>query len=290
MRFLLAENDLKVSDIDLIGFHGHTIWHDPGKGITHQIGDGKLLSSLTGVSVIDDFRGQDVAADGQGAPLSPLFHAVLARDLEKPLAVLNLGGIANLTWIGPASSTGGDERILAFDTGPGNAPIDDWTHRSTGKRFDEDGALAGAGRADKAVIDAILEQPFFHQPPPKSLDRHTLELAGLDSLSPADGAATLTQLTAVAVAKARRFLPAAPRRWLVAGGGRHNGVLMEALAAALDAPVETVEAVGWNGDVLEAQAFAYLAVRSYHGLPLSLPETTGVAEPTTGGTFHKSPD
>ena len=290
VRFLLAENDMTVSDIDLIGFHGHTIWHNPGEGITHQIGDGDLLSSLTGISVVDDFRSQDVAAGGQGAPLAPLFHAVLARDLEKPLAVVNLGGIANLTWIGPSSSAGGDEEILAFDTGPGNAPIDDWTLRLTGKGFDEDGALARAGTADEAIIDAILDLPFFHQPPPKSLDRHTLELAGLDSLSPADGAATLTHLTAAAVARARRFLPAVPRRWLVAGGGRHNGALMEALAAALDAPVETVEAVGWNGDVLEAQAFAYLAVRSRYGLPLSLPGTTGVAQPTTGGTFHKAPD
>ena len=290
VRFLLAENGMTASDIDLIGFHGHTIWHDPGEGITRQIGDGELLSSLTGISVVDDFRSQDVAAGGQGAPLAPLFHAVLARDLEKPLAIVNLGGIANLTWIGPASSAGEDERILAFDTGPGNAPIDDWTFRLTGKGFDEDGALARAGTADEAIIDAILDHPFFRQPPPKSLDRHTFDLAGLDSLSPADGAATLTNLTAAAVARARVFLPAAPRRWLVAGGGRHNGALMEALASALDASVETVEAVGWDGDVLEAQAFAYLAVRSRHGLPLSLPETTGVARPTTGGTFHKAPD
>ncbi len=290
VRFLLAENDMTASDIDLIGFHGHTIWHNPGAGITRQIGDGELLSSLTGISVIDDFRGQDVAAGGQGAPLAPLFHAVLARDLEKPLAVVNLGGIANITWIGPASAAGEDERILAFDTGPGNAPIDDWTFRLTGKSFDEDGALARAGKADEAIIDAILDHSFFRQPPPKSLDRHTIELAGLDSLSPADGAATLTKLTAAAVGKARRFLPASPRRWLVAGGGRHNGALMEALVAALDAPVETVEAVGWNGDVLEAQAFAYLAARSRYGLPLSLPGTTGVAQPTTGGTFHKTPD
>lgn len=290
VRFLLAENEMTASDINLIGFHGHTIWHDPGEGITHQIGDGELLSSLTGISVVDDFRSQDVAAGGQGAPLAPLFHAVLARDLEKPLAIVNLGGIANLTWIGPASSAGGEERILAFDTGPGNALIDDWTFRLTGKGFDEDGALARAGTADEAVINAIFDHPFFDQPPPKSLDRHTLELAGLDSLSPADGAATLTHFTAAAVARARRFLPAVPRRWLVAGGGRHNGALMEALAAALDAPVETVEAVGWNGDVLEAQAFAYLAVCSRYGLPMSLPGTTGVAQPTTGGTFHKAPD
>ena len=290
VRFLLAENDMTASDIDLIGFHGHTTAHRPGEGVTRQVGDGELLASLTGISVVDDFRCQDVAAGGQGAPLAPLFHAVLAGDLEKPLAILNLGGIANLTWIGPASSAGEAERILAFDTGPGNALIDDWTFRLTGRGFDEDGALARAGKADEAVIAAVLNHPFIDQPPPKSLDRHTFGLGGLDSLSPADGAATLTKLTAAAVAKAQRFLPAPPGRWLLAGGGRHNGALMEALAAALDGPVETVETVGWNGDALEAQAFAYLAVRSRYGLPLSLPETTGVARPTTGGTFHKAPD
>ena len=269
VRFLLAENDMTASDIDLIGFHGHTTAHRPGEGVTRQVGDGELLASLTGISVVDDFRCQDVAAGGQGAPLAPLFHAVLAGDLEKPLAILNLGGIANLTWIGPASSAGEAERILAFDTGPGNALIDDWTFRLTGRGFDEDGALARAGKADEAVIAAVLDHPFIDQPPPKSLDRHTFGLGGLDSLSPADGAATLTKLTAAAVAKAQRFLPAPPGRWLVAGGGRHNGALMEALAAALDGPVETVETVGWNGDALEAQAFAYLAVRSRYGLPLS---------------------
>ncbi len=290
VRFLLAENDMTASDIDLIGFHGHTIWHSPGEGITRQVGDGEHLSTLTKISVIDEFRSQDVAAGGQGAPLAPLFHAVMARDLEKPLAIVNLGGVANITWIGSASSDGGDERILAFDTGPGNAPIDDWIFSQTGKSFDEDGALASAGTADEAIIDAILDHPFYRQLPPKSLDRHTFDLAGLDSLSPADGAATLTKLTAASVARARQFLPEVPRRWLVAGGGRHNGSLMEALSTALGAPVETVESVGWNGDVLEAQAFAYLAVRSRYGLPLSLPETTGVAKPTTGGTFHKAPD
>ena len=290
VRFLLSENDMTASDVDLIGFHGHTIEHSPSEGITRQAGDGELLASMTGISVIDDFRSQDVAAGGQGAPLAPLFHAVLARELEKPLAIVNLGGIANLTWIGPASSASKDERILAFDTGPGNALIDDWTLRLTGKSFDEDGALAREGKADEAVVAAILDHPFFDQPPPKSLDRHTFALEGLDPLSPADGAATLTHLTAAAVAKAQQFLPEPPRRWLVAGGGRHNGALMEALAVALDASVETVESVGWDGDVLEAQAFAYLAVRSHYGLPLSLPETTGVARPTTGGTFHKVPD
>jgi anhydro-N-acetylmuramic acid kinase len=287
VRFVLAENDMTASDIDLVGFHGHTIWHSPGEGITRQIGDGELLSSLTEISVIDDFRGQDVAAGGQGAPLAPLFHTVLARDLEKPLAIVNFGGVANITWIGPASSPGDDERIIAFDTGPGIAPIDDWIFRQTGKRFDEDGALARAGTPDEVIIDAIFDHPFFRQSPPKSLDRHTFDLAALDSHSPADGAATLTKLTAACVARARQYLPAPPRRWLVTGGGRHNGALMEALAAAVGAPVDPVESVGWNGDVLEAQAFAYLAVRSRYGLPLSLPETTGVAQPTTGGTFHK---
>ena len=202
--------------------------------------------------------------------------------MEKPVCVLNIGGIANLTWIG-------DDALLAFDTGPGNALLDDWTLRHTGQPFDRDGALAAAGTVEPSAVAAYLAHPFFDRAPPKSLDRLDFDLAPAASLAPADGAATLAAVTCEAVAGAVRHLPEAPRRWLVSGGGRHNPVLMRGLAAALPAPVAAVEAVGWNGDAVEAQAFAFLAVRSLAGLALSLPTTTGVARPTPGGRLFRAP-
>ncbi len=279
---LLAANGLRAADIDVVGFHGHTVRHDPAKGITTQIGDGALLAEITGIPVVDDFRGRDVAAGGEGAPLAPLFHVALAAGLEKPLAVLNLGGVANLTWIGDGDPT-------AFDTGPGNALIDDWMRRTTGQAMDDGGRLAASGRVDAEILAALLDHPYFQRPPPKSLDRDDFTLDAVAGLAPADGAATLVQFTAGAVARAREFLPQPPGRWLVGGGGRHNDALMAALVAALGVPVEPVEAAGWRGDALEAQAFAFLAVRSVHGLALSLPTTTGVPRPVTGGTLHKAP-
>jgi anhydro-N-acetylmuramic acid kinase len=272
--------------IDLVGFHGHTILHRPAERRTWQIGDGALLARLVGIEVVGDFRSADVAAGGEGAPLAPLYHAALAAPLAKPLAVLNIGGVANVTWIGETGSSEGGE-VIAFDTGPGNALIDDWVRRTTGAAADLDGALARAGRASQRHVARFLDHPFFARLPPKSLDRDDFRDAAPDGLSPADGAATLTEMTAAAVAASLRHLPVAPREWLVCGGGRHNPALMEALARQLAAPVRPVEAVGWDGDALEAQAFAYLAVRSVLGLPLSLPSTTGVPRPTRGGRlFH----
>ena len=266
---------------DVIGFHGHTVLHRPAEGLTRQIGDGALLAAETGVPVVNDFRSADVAAGGEGAPFAPLFHAALAGDLEKPLAVLNVGGVANVTWIGP------DGAILAFDTGPGNALIDDWMLATTGRRFDEGGALAAAGTVDGAVLADLLDHPYFLKPPPKSLDRGDFTGDAVAGLSPADGAATLSAFTAAAAAT--DFLPEKPGRWLVCGGGRHNRTLMAMLQDAVGAPVDAVEAVGWQGDSLEAQAFAFLAVRSLIGLPLSLPTTTGVREPMTGGVVTRPP-
>jgi anhydro-N-acetylmuramic acid kinase len=263
---------------DLVGFHGHTILHRPAERRTWQIGDGALLARLLGHAVVADFRSADVAAGGEGAPLAPLFHAALAAPLQKPLAILNIGGVANVTWIGE-----GPEAVLAFDTGPGNAPIDDWVRRQTGAAADIDGVLAHAGQVSAAHVERFLAHPFFARRPPKSLDRDDFRDAMPSGLAPADGAATLTEMTAVAVAAARRHFPAPARQWLVCGGGRHNPALMAGLARRLEAPVRPVEAVQWDGDALEAQAFAYLAVRSVRGLPLSLPATTGVPQPTTGG-------
>ncbi len=284
VRELLAQADMAPAEVRVVGFHGHTLWHRPEAGRTRQIGDGALLAAETGIDVVCDFRARDLAEGGQGAPLAPLYHAALAAGLAKPLAVLNLGGVANLTWIGP---DGGE--ILAFDTGPGNALLDDWAARHTGRPLDADGALARAGRVDEAALAALLDHPYFDRPPPKSLDRDAFDPAPVEGLSPADGAATLTAFSAAAVARALDRLPVPPRRWLVTGGGRHNPALMAALAARLEAPVAPVEAVGWDGDALEAQAFAYLALRSLEGLALSLPGTTGVARPMPGGVVHRAP-
>jgi anhydro-N-acetylmuramic acid kinase len=278
---LLAQAGLSPEQVAVVGFHGHTILHRPREHRTWQIGDGALLARRVGIDVVCDFRSADVAAGGQGAPLVPLYHAALAAELDRPLAVLNLGGVGNVTWLG------GDDAVVAFDTGPGNALIDDWMLRHTGRPCDLAGALAARGQVDRAILEASLADPWFALPPPKSLDRLDFTLERVERLNPEDGAATLTEFTAAAVAAAVRHLPAPPRRWLVTGGGRHNRTMMAALARRLAAPVEAVENVGWRGDALEAEAFAYLAVRSRSGLPLSLPSTTGVPAPQIGGRYYR---
>ena len=263
---------------DLLGFHGQTILHDPARGRTWQIGDPALLARQTGVAVAYDFRSRDVAAGGQGAPLAPVYHAALARELEKPVAVLNIGGVANVTWIG-------EGRVVAFDTGPGNGPLDDWVERHTGRRFDLNGWLARDGVVDEAVLGRLMGHPYFARPAPKSLDRlefsQAIAESGLEALSVSDGAATLVAFTVAAVAAAQ--LPEPPRRWLVCGGGRRNPVMMDALQERLGVDVAPVEEVGRDGDALEAQCFGFLAGRVAAGLPLSFPETTGVPRPMPGG-------
>ena len=267
-----------MDGVTLVGLHGQTILHDPAAGRTVQIGCGVTLAGLLGVPVVDQFRRADVAAGGQGAPLVPAFHAALAGSLG-PVAVLNVGGVANVTFAG-------DGPLLAFDTGPGGALMDDWAGRHTGASYDRNGALAAAGQVQADRLAALMSHPYFDRPPPKSLDRHAFSLAPVEGLSPADGAATLLAFTVAAVVRAAAY--ATPRRWLVCGGGRHNGALMAALRAVLPR-VDPVEEVGWDGDALEAQAFAFLAVRSLYGLPLSWPSTTGVPAPQNGGTLHLAP-
>jgi anhydro-N-acetylmuramic acid kinase len=276
-----------AADAALIGFHGHTILHEPQKRRTWQIGDGALLARLTGTEIVADFRSADVASGGEGAPLAPLYHAALAAPLDKPLAVLNLGGVANVTWLGLGADDNPDD-ILAFDTGPGNAMLDDWVRRHTGQACDRDGALAGAGGASAAHVARFLAAPYFARRPPKSLDRDAFRDFMPDGLTPADGAATLVEMTVAAIAAARAHFPAPAREFLVTGGGRRNPVLMAALARRLAVPVRPVEAAGWDGDALEAQAFAYLAVRSVLGLPLSLPSTTGAPRPVCGGRLFRA--
>jgi anhydro-N-acetylmuramic acid kinase len=279
---LLAESGTEAAKVALIGFHGHTVFHAPAERRTVQIGEGALLAELTRIAVVNDFRSADVAAGGEGAPLAPVFHRAVAAPLEKPIAVLNVGGVANVTWIGRR----GD--LLAFDTGPGNALIDDWALAHTGQPVDEGGRLAAAGRVEERLLAALMADAYFARRPPKSLDRNHFRKAAarLAALGPEDGAATLTHFTAAAVAAALAHLPEPPRRWIVTGGGRRNPALMAAFAARLGKPVDPIEAIGWDGDAIEAQAFAYMAVRSRKGLPISFPETTGAPRPMTGGRFH----
>ena len=276
-----------AGQIDLIGFHGQTIWHHPEQRQTIQLGDGARLAQLTQIPVINDFRRNDVEAGGHGAPLVPLYHRALAAKLPKPVAILNIGGVSNITWIGGDA----DAEIMAFDTGPGNALIDDWILQHTGDAYDEYGLIAAQGQVDGDIVERVLAQDFFQRPPPKSLDRDAFRQSVLDLLGPAtstaDGAATLTVITARAVVAALRFLPSRPQHLYVTGGGRLNNTLMRSIRDLTGLPVSPVDDLGWSGDGLEAEAFAYLAVRSQLGLPLSVPGTTGVPVAMTGGRLHR---
>ncbi|MGE4482905.1 anhydro-N-acetylmuramic acid kinase [Acidocella sp.] len=282
---LTREHALAVAmlgrNADIIGFHGQTILHAPEARRTWQIGDPALLARLTHLPVIYDFRSADMAAGGQAAPLVPLFHAALAKSLEKPLLIVNIGGVANATWLGP------EGEILACDTGPGNGPLDDLAQKHLGQPYDKDGALASSGQACSTRLEQLLAHPFFRLPAPKSLDRlsfSTLIAQATENLPPEVAAATLAAFICAAIAQAPWPLP--PKQVLVTGGGRHNKALMHGLTMQFAGPVRPVEAVGWNGDALEAQCFAFLAVRSWRGLPLSLPTTTGVPTPQTGGRLY----
>ena len=267
-----------VGPVDVVGMHGQTILHRPERRFTRQLGDGALAARTLGTTVVNRFRHADVAAGGQGAPLVPVFHRALLGPIPHPTAILNLGGVANVTYVDGAT-------LLAFDTGPASALLDDWMRQRTGAPFDADGATAAAGHIDEAIVNAMLAHPYFDQKPPKSLDRNAFSLTPITALSVEDGAATLAAFTTRSIARALDHLPKPPSRWLVAGGGRHNHSLMSGLRTALG-HVDPVESIGWNGDALEAQAFAFLAVRSLRGLPLSYPGTTGVPHPMPGGVIH----
>jgi anhydro-N-acetylmuramic acid kinase len=283
---VLEKSGLQAGDIHLVGFHGQTVLHRPptesGNGRTLQIGNGQALSESLGIDVVSDFRSADMEAGGQGAPLVPLYHKALVEkaELEGPIAVLNLGGVANVTWID------GDKDPISFDTGPANALVDTWCMMRIGRGFDANGELAAAGRIDADALTALMDHPFFEQKPPKSLDRWDFNIDPVKALGDADGAATLTAFTARSVAGALDSL-GQPARLLVTGGGRHNPVMMRMLAAALGIGPEPVEAVGWRGDLLEAEAFAWLAARVEAGLPTSLPSTTGAKKPVCGGTVSR---
>lgn len=283
-RFL-AENGIAPGAVDIIGFHGQTILHQPDRQRTVQIGRGDQLAALTGIDVVNDFRSADVAAGGEGAPFAPLYHRALAQSVsgEGPLAILNLGGVGNVTWLGEGDS------ILAFDTGPANGLIDDWVLELGAGAMDMDGALAAKGAVDPAALADMLDSPFFAVKPPKSLDRLDFARDRVAGMSLEDGAATLTAFTAACVERALVHLPLPPAQWIVCGGGRKNPTLMGMLAERLPGTVKPAEDAGWRGDDLEAEAFAYLAVRSLKGLPLSVPGTTGVPKPMTGGRHNPAP-
>jgi anhydro-N-acetylmuramic acid kinase len=282
----LGANDLQAGSVAAVGFHGQTLLHRPERGLTLQIGDGAALAARLGIPVVYDFRAADVAAGGQGAPLAPIYHRALTRrlGLAPPIAVLNIGGVANVTYID-------GEDLIACDTGPGNALLDDFLRLRTGRPLDTDGRAAAAGAINAATIERLLAHPFFALPPPKSLDRNDFRgLVGdtLDGIGIEDGAATLTALTAAAVARIVPQLPRRPVTWIAAGGGARNPTLMRMLAERLKpARIETAHEVGWSIDSLEAQAFAYLAVRSLRGLPITFPGTTGAPRPLSGGVLAK---
>jgi anhydro-N-acetylmuramic acid kinase len=277
-----AVNKIDRSAVDIVGFHGQTVLHRPQAGLTVQIGDGGALADRLGLPVAYDFRAADVAAGGQGAPLVPVFHRAIAATIERPrpLVVLNLGGVANITFLSDHADP------LACDTGPGNALIDDFMRSRTGHAYDDNGDAAALGRVDQAFVARVLADSFFAAPMPKSLDRNAFAFAnlGLQEFSLADGAATLAALTAAAVARIVPHLPQPPASVIVAGGGAKNRTLMGMLAGELaPARVETATAAGWSADALEAQAFAYLAVRCRRGLPITFPGTTGAPCAMTGG-------
>jgi anhydro-N-acetylmuramic acid kinase len=282
VQLFLSAVGIVPSQVSLIGFHGQTVLHrapsEVSVGMTRQLGDGELMAQVTGINIAYDFRSADMRAGGQGAPLSATYHHCLLQRISAPsdVAVLNLGGVGNLTW-----SNGVD--LIAFDTGPANAPLNDWINRHGLGSMDRDGALATRGNVHEERVTELLAHPYFSTPFPKSLDRNAFPAAMVDGLNAADGAATLTAFTAAAVDRGLARLPQRPTTLIVCGGGRKNPAIMNALRLRAGVTPIAAEDVGWRGDAIEAECFAYLAVRCLRGLPISFPLTTGVKSPMTGG-------
>ncbi len=276
------------ADVALIGFHGQTVLHRPERGLTVQLGDGALLADRTGLAVVHDMRANDMLHGGQGAPLVPAYHAALARSLppdlraKPPVAFVNIGGISNVTWVP------GEGDPVAFDSGPGNALIDQWVSREGGLPFDENGMIASEGGVVRAVVEAYLASPFFSRPAPKSLDRNDFTLDKVPGLELADGARTLAAVSAEAILRAAEHMPAVPKLWIVCGGGRKNPHIVGDLRRGAERQggvVILAEDAGLDGDAMEAEAWAYLAIRARRGLPLTFPTTTGCRLPVTGGAL-----
>jgi len=279
-----AQNRMSSQDVDIVGFHGQTVLHRPDRRLTVQIGDAATLAKAIHIPVMHDFRAADVAAGGQGAPFVPVYHRALTQSLERegPIVVVNIGGVSNITYID------GDDTLIACDTGPGNALLDDHMFRTMHLPFDSAGQFAAQGRPDLKWVARALELPFFSRRPPKSLDRNDFAALKLGDMPPADGAATLTLFTAAAIARIVPLLPKAPKSWIVAGGGARNLTMVRMLRERVaPATVQAAETLGWASDSIEAQAFGFLAARGLKGLPLSYPATTGVPIPMTGGIIAR---
>jgi len=270
--------DKASGPIDLVGFHGQTVLHRPERRLTIQIGDPAAIADALGIPVVAHMRQADLEAGGQGAPLVPAYHAALADRISvaRPVAFLNLGGVANLTWLGQ------DGEVVAFDTGPANGMIDLLVQSRGLGRYDDGGQLAVAGKADSAALAALLNSEYFNRRGPKALDRFDFSMEAVAELSTPDAAATLTAFTVEALHLASAQLPEPPGLWLVCGGGRHNPTLMSALRARIG-DVRSIDDFGLRGDFIEAEAMAFVAARSVRGLPITFPGTTGVAVPLTGG-------
>lgn len=278
---LLKKTGFTAEDIDVIGFHGQTIHHDPDKGLTIQLGDGEWLARETGIDVVYDLRQADMCAGGQGAPLLPVYHRALAMQagLDFPVAVVNIGGVSNMTWMDA-------DRMIAFDTGPGNAMIDDWVLRHTDTPYDMQGTMAAAGQIDTDKVNEFMAHPYFDKAYPKSLDRNDFaDFCLPETMACADGSATLTQITVQAIAKGITLCPQKPSAIYVTGGGRHNDTMMQWLSGATGLAVYSVDTLDWNGDSIEAEGFAYMAVRTLLNAPVSFPTTTGCEKPTVGGVL-----
>lgn len=292
VKEFLRENNILSENIDVIGFHGQTVLHRPDKALTVQIGDGEMLARETLIDVVYDMRANDMVHGGQGAPLIPAYHAVLARDLsgnqriEAPVAFVNIGGISNLTLIGT-----GDE-IVAYDSGPGNTLIDQWVEAQAGIPYDQGGMIASEGSVLPELAERYLAHPFFSAEKRRSLDRNDFAPPAGSDASLEDGARTLAHVTAAAIIRSARHLPRMPATYIVCGGGRLNPVIMRDLSSLAEREggrVFAAEAVELNGDSMEAEAWAYLAVRSLRGLPLTYPGTTGVCRPVSGGRKAAKP-
>lgn len=290
-RFI-ADSKLDHESVDLIGFHGQTVLHRPERSLTVQLGDGALLANELQIPVVFDLRAADMAKGGQGAPLVPAYHRALAANLPEelqgqwPVAFVNIGGIGNISWIDENGS------MLAFDTGPGNALIDQWVADNAGIPYDQGGAIASEGNVIQSVADRYLAAPYFAKPGPKSLDRADFKPPEPGAMSLADGARTLSHVTAASIIMACDQLPRRPALWIIAGGGSHNLTIMRDLSVLLEqrSPFRsslpkllTAREVGFDGDAMEAEAWAYLAVRSFRGLNITWPGTTGVKQASTGG-------
>lgn len=281
VKMLIKKVNIKAEDIDIIGFHGQTISHRPHEKITQQIGNGSQLAFETGINVVCDFRRNDVAAGGEGAPLVPIYHQAIAKESKENIAFINIGGVSNITHIES------NQDLLAFDCGPGNALIDDWIYKNTGKNYDQNGDIAASGKIHQNLIDEWLSNQYFERKPPKSLDRNEFnKITENNNLSFADGAATLTSFTAQAIAKSKLFFKKEPEYYYICGGGRKNNTLMKELSNHLSGKVIDIDTIGIDGDMIEAQAFAYLAVRRLLELPITFPKTTRSPKALVGGGVY----